>query len=212
MSIDWELLGKLGIPALATLLVALLKQATEHRPRLIAYFSSVSAFPFQATPTTAVATLPPAPSPPPGQPATTPTEPKGVNTHTIVIRNAGKKTAFNVRLGHWTRPLTYQLTVKHDVTFDPAGPWEIVIPTLVPREQVQVSYLYLPPLTVGQINSYIKSDESNAQITRVLPTPQPHPAVKAVLYALLYLGLGTFVYLILLAGRWVYTINSLVRP
>ena len=46
MSIDWELLGKLGIPALATLLVALLKQATEHRPHLIAYFSSVSAFPF----------------------------------------------------------------------------------------------------------------------------------------------------------------------
>ncbi len=138
--------------------------------------------------------------------------PGAIHSHSIVVRNVGKKSAFNVRVGHLSGVAAFQLAppVNHTMAVNPNGGWEILIPTLVPDEQVQISYLYVPPLTVNLVNSYIKSDEISAQVINVLPTPQPSPLRKMISFLLFYLGLATFTYLALLVARWVYTLNKLV--
>ncbi len=50
----------------------------------------------------------------------------------------------------------------------PGGSREIVIPTLVPGEEVTVSYLYFPPITADQINAGIKSEQGFARTIPVL--------------------------------------------
>src|SRR5690606_934747 len=83
-----------------------------------------------------------------------------VRTHGIVLRNAGKRTAYNVRIGHVVATASYQMypSVSHKVEQGPNGSSEIVIPTLVPNEQITLSYLYFAPLYWNQVNSYTKSD------------------------------------------------------
>ena len=51
----------------------------------------------------------------------------------------------------------------------PGGGQEILFPSLVPNEQITVSYLYLPPVTWDQINLGVKSDEGFAKVIRVIP-------------------------------------------
>ena len=51
----------------------------------------------------------------------------------------------------------------------PGGGQEILFPSLVPNEQVTVSYLYFPPATWDQINVGVKSDEGFAKVIRVIP-------------------------------------------
>ncbi len=147
----------------------------------------------------------------PGTPAG-PAPRQYLNAHTIVIRNAGKRTAFNVRVGHLASPLTFELNppVTYEVVRNENVGWEIRIPTLVPAEQVQVSYLYLPPMTVNLVNSYVKSDEMSARVINVLPTPQPSTLARSVGYFLFYLGLAALTYLVILASRWVYAVSQLV--
>jgi len=222
MSVDWELVSRLGIPVVTTILVVIVRQALEHRPRLIAYSSSISSFALPSPGGQAPAPLPvPAPAAPapvavPATPpagAGTPT-PGAIHSHAIVVRNVGKKSAFNVRVGHFASVAAFQLwpPVNHSVATNLNGGWEILIPTLVPYEQVQISYLYLPPLTVNLVNSYIKSDEISAQVINVLPTPQPSPLRKMIGLLLFYLGLAAFIHLALLVARWVYTLSNLVGP
>src|SRR6266852_7016195 len=119
---DWELAAKVGIAVLTVLLTEISRQRFERRPRLIAYYSSVCAFP------------PPSAAPAP------PAEPTFTFTHSIVVRNAGKKSAFNVRVGHYGGKVTFEVSppMNHTVQENPHAGWEILIPTLVPYEQVQI--------------------------------------------------------------------------
>jgi hypothetical protein len=220
MIVDWELVAKLGIPIVTAVVVAIVSQALAHRPRLIAYFSSISAFPVPDAGGNAPAPpqTPALPAPAPGFPPATPPAgggaptPGAIHSHAIVVRNVGKKSAFNVRVGHLANIVAFQLAppVNHSVAVNQNGGWEILIPALVPDEQVQVSYLYVPPLTANLVNSYIKSDEISAQIINVLPTPQPSPLRRIIGYLLFYLGLVTFTYLVILVAHWVYRLNTLV--
>lgn len=81
------------------------------------------------------------------------------------MRNAGRLTANNVRIGHNFLPESFQLypPVAHSVEQIPNGGADILIPTLVPGERVTISYLYYPPVFWNHINSYAKSDEGLAQ-------------------------------------------------
>jgi hypothetical protein len=60
---------------------ALINHLMERRPRLLVYYGHVAAF--QVTPPEAGAVR------------------VGVNTHAVVIRNAGRATTHNVRVPHW---------------------------------------------------------------------------------------------------------------
>jgi len=137
MTIDWNIVATIAAPTIALLLGAVLERLFENRPRVVAFLGHVSSVYL---------------------PRTTP--PMDVYTHSVVIRNAGRKTATNVRIGYATLP---DYNVLPDIEYRenklPGGGREIVIPKLIPKKQVTITYLYFPPLTWGKINTHLESDE-----------------------------------------------------
>ncbi|MXS79331.1 hypothetical protein ABF86_00760 [Nitrosomonas sp. GH22] len=150
LNIEIETIAKIVSPLLVAISSFFLSRYLETRPKLISYVVHASEFPPLNENSSAV------------------------RTHGVVIRNAGKRTAHNVRIGHVVFPASYQIypSVTHKVGHSPSGSAEIVIPTLVSNEQVTLSYLYFPPLFWNQINSYTKSDEGMAKVINVIPSPQ----------------------------------------
>jgi hypothetical protein len=43
---------------------------------------------------------------------------------------------------------------------------------VAPEQQVEISYLYSPPLSLKEINTYVKSDVGPTKLLRVLPLSQ----------------------------------------
>ena len=106
----------------------------------------------------------------PGQP------PFVIHTHDVVVQNVGKKPANNVRVSHAVLPDQFNInpSVPYTVEQLPDGKKDIVIPKLVPGQQIVISYLYYPPLTWAEINAGIRSDEGFAkpvemQLSRKVP-------------------------------------------
>jgi hypothetical protein len=120
------------------------------------------------------------------------------------VRNAGKRTARNVRLGHYYLPANFSVFpgIRHRVITFRGGGSEIVFPTLVPEEQVTITYLYFPPIIWNQINSYVRSDEGLAQFINVLPTPQLSRWLQRTLWVLLFVGTVTTIYLLVQFILW----------
>ena len=172
MAFDLEVLAKLLAPVIAAVIGAVVKKYFEAKPKLITYLVHSSAIPLNDNSNTQV------------------------NTHCIVVRNAGKKTAHNVRIGHNVLPKGFQVfpLLSYKVIESTNGSAEILIPTLVPNEKVSISYLYFPPLLWNQVNSYTKSDEGFASVINAIPTPQPPRFVVALVWLLMFLGASTLVY------------------
>jgi hypothetical protein len=172
MNIDPEVIAKIAGPALSLIVGALIKHYTEARSKLVSFIGHASAFTLQGD------------------------SPTVIHTHTVVVRNAGRKAASNVRLTHAVLPvnITVYPPVQYSIERNPEGSGEIVIPVLVPREQVTVSYLYFPPLLWNQINVSTKSDEGFAKIINVIPMPQPNKAVIAGIWALVFVGASLMFY------------------
>ncbi|MFQ5956046.1 MAG: hypothetical protein ACE5JZ_13355, partial [Kiloniellales bacterium] len=151
MEIDWGVVTTIAAPLVALFVGALVNRALESRPRLVTYLGHVSVHTLKQHDGST----------------------SDVYTHSVVLRNAGRRPATNVRLAHPYLPDFNVLPdVEHRVEDLPGGGKEIVIPTLVPNEQVTISYLYFPPVTWNQINDQIKSDEGLAKVLQVLPTQQ----------------------------------------
>src|SRR5947207_4049963 len=144
MGIDWELVLKIGVPLLAVFAGWALNRFTERRSRLITYIGHV-----------AVLTA----------------EQAHLNTHVVFIRNVGKKAASNVRVSHHDLPyFNIWPPVQHTTEDVPGTGRDIVIPTLVPEEQIAINYLYFPPTTWANVTRSVKSDEGHAQVVKVLLT------------------------------------------
>lgn len=171
-----ETIAKLISPLVVAIFSFFLNRYLEAKPKLISYVVHASEFP--------------------------PLNGSGsaVRTHGVVIRNAGKRTAHDVRIGHVVFPASYQIypSVTHKVERGTNGSAEIVIPTLVPNEQVTLSYLYFPPLFWNQINSYTKSNEGMAKVINVIPSPQWPQWRINLLWGLVFIGASTVLYWIFL--------------
>jgi hypothetical protein len=173
MAIDWNAVATIAAPIITLFLGVWVNRRFENRPVLISYFSHVSAF--QHTP-------------PGGQLI-------HVNTHSVVLRNAGRQSAINVRLHHIVLPdFNIWPAVVHHVDTLPNGARDIVIPTLVPGEQITVSYLYFPPVTVGQVNAGIKCDQGFARQIAVLLQRQYPRWVNFIASVLMIAGLVAIIY------------------
>ena len=118
-----------------------------------------------------------------------------VHTHSIVVRNSGKITAHNVRIGHHSLP-DFQIHPQliHTVTRQPDNSGEILIPTLVPGEQVTIGYLYFPPQTFQQINTYCKSDEIAAKVLNVTPMVPISTMQRYLILGLVFVGSSSLLY------------------
>lgn len=238
MQIDFDLAIKVLSSLATTLLAVWAKRTFEERPRLVSYFGHVAAFglpspqlPQVSIPSTGplapgdtvkdVSTETPHPAtqgtthqadqlPPTLQPQ--PPQQSFVFSHSVVIRNVGKKTAKNVRVSHNGAVTFHQLSpqIKYDLTTYSNG-WEILIPTLVPNEQVQIAYLYFPPITVNGFHGTTKSDEGFAQVLNVLPTPMLPTWGKFVALSLFYIGIFATTLALLSAAQWVYGLRALLK-
>lgn len=170
---DWKLFAQYTGPVVTLALGALLNHLIERRPKLISYLGHASAVSIK---------------PPTG-------DAFNVHTHSVVVRNGGRKRAENVRLGHAFLPnFSVYPSVDYEVRDLPDGGKELLFPKLVPGEQVAVTYLYYPPVVWGNVNTYTKSDDGFAKIVQVLPTPQAPTWIRRVLSALIVVGAATVVY------------------
>lgn len=175
MKIDWTLLAPWPGPILAAFVGAAIARFVEKKPKLIAYVKHSSAVTVH---------------PPNSQPA-------DVHTHSVVVRNAGRQTANNVRLGHQFLPdFSVYPSIRYEVSDLPAGGKEIVFPFFVPGDEATITYLYFPPVLWSGINTHVKSDEGFAQILNVLPTPQLPAWQQLVFIALFFLGVSAAIYLL----------------
>lgn len=180
---DVELLVKIAMPIVTLFLGIILNRLIENREKLIAHFGHIAAHKIAA--------------PEEGQ------EPTVVNTHSVIIKNSGRKAAKNVRLGHNFLPdINVYPDVEYSVNDLPGGGKEILFPTLIPKKEVTVSYLYFPPDTWSQINTHIESDEGPAKIVQVLLQAQPKPWVLKLIWFLIITGIIGTVYSATEVVRW----------
>ncbi|MHB1757276.1 MAG: hypothetical protein ACYCT9_07150 [Leptospirillum sp.] len=173
MKIDWNLALKITVPLFALVLGRFLDLWFAKKSKLIFYVGHASAFRLE------------------GQ------DQIQIYTHAVVIRNAGRETAHNVRIGHNFLPENYQIfpPVPHEVVDIPnSSGKEIIIQTLVSNEQITISYLYFPPITYDKINSYTKSDEGFAKTINVVPTPLPAKWVIKAIWVVIFIGVVAILY------------------
>jgi len=183
MTINWEVVGNILGPILALFVGAWLDRVIEKRAQLISYYGHVAAFRYAPAGAAAI----------------------NVHTHSVILRNAGRLAATNIRMHHATLPdFNIWPAIPHTVEHLPDGSIDIVIPILVAKEQLTISYLYQAPLTFGQINAGIKCDQGFATPIPVLLQRQFPAWVLVILRVLVVVGATTVVYLLwLLLRHWV---------
>ncbi len=178
MSLEWNALATIAAPVITLFVGGWVNRKLENRPILISYFGHISGFN----------------STPPGG------APIQVNTHAVVLRNTGRRSATNIRLHHPTLPdFSIWPSVPYQTENLPDGTRDIVIPTLVPGEEITISYLYFPPLTAAGVNAGIKSDQGFARVIPVLLQRQYPKWVYSCANVLLVVGAVATIY-ILYAG------------
>jgi hypothetical protein len=208
MDINWPLVVQIGSPILTLFAGAFLNHLLERRERVIAHLGHIASFKLEGTKNEkredhetveddkVVATQSDDLSETEPRP-----EDRWVYTHSVVVRNTGRKTATNVRLGHNILP---NVTISPDIDYSikelPGGGKDIVIPKLVPKKEITISYLYFPPLTWGQINTHLESDNGPIKVIKVLLQGQPPKWLLGIIWTLLIVGLIGVVYSVVEIG------------
>ncbi len=162
---------------------ALIHKKVEGQPRLIAYWGHVSSFTLKST-----------------------NPPLTINTHEVVVRNTGSKAATDVRVTHHHLPEFNVIpSVPYSVDDLPDGRKDIVLPKLVPKQQITIAYLYYAPVTYAQVNAGIRCDQGFST-TVVMELSEKTPRWALVLgWILGLLGLLAIAYLMWMGLRalWV---------
>jgi hypothetical protein len=177
--IDWSVIALIAATISAAVIGAWAQHSFEGRARLLSYFSHVSSFTLR----------------PPTGPQVT------INTHSVVLRNNGRSPATNVRLHHALLP-DYNVwpAIVHRVEELPDRTRDIVIPTLVPGEEVSISYLYPPPITFQQINAGVKCDQGIANQISVLLQRQYPAWLGRTLLMFAFFGVISILYFLYRIG------------
>ncbi|MEM9178807.1 MAG: hypothetical protein AAGA89_03815 [Pseudomonadota bacterium] len=140
-------------------------------------------------------------------------EKHSVRTHVLVLRNAGKKPAENVRISHNNLPqFSVFPSIEHEIIRDDEGAGGIImIPRMLPNETININYLYFPPVHVGEIHAQIRHNEGFATDVRIVPNRQYPGWVNALIGGLMIVGLTTAIYFVLQLGILVFELVALVR-
>lgn len=148
MSIDWNIVAQISAPIIAVFVTAIVTRYFSERPKLIAYYGHVASHALNSV-----------------------VEGKEVthlNTHAVVIRNNGNKTATNIRISHNVLPdFKIYPETEYQIKTLPSGSKELLIPRITPKREYTISYLYFAPVTYNQISSVIDSDTGTAKIVNV---------------------------------------------
>jgi hypothetical protein len=175
MDIEWNTLAIIASPIIALFVGIWVNRKFESRPILISYFGHISSFRIT----------------PPDR------NPVSVHTHSVVLRNIGRRAATNVRLHHKVLPdFSISPSIDYRTETLPDGTQDIIVPTMVPGEELTVSYLYFPPLTALDVNAGIKCDQGFAQAIPVLLQRQYPKWIIRIITALFFIGIVSVLYLI----------------
>lgn len=173
MAIEWALVWDIAGPCVGASIGVYGQRLVERRPVVLWFVSHASGIPVRsATPV------------------------YNINTHTIYLRNTGKRSATNVRVTHNTLP---EFTVFPPESYSqellPGGQTDLIFPLLRPGQELTVSYVYTNPLVWNQIHFGVQHDEGRALEVRVKPQLE-HPKWVWVLSAvLIFSGAITVLYL-----------------
>ena len=165
--LDWQLFVDVAVPALMLFVGVWVDRWLESRPILLSYWGHVSSFTYQqGDGNTGV-----------------------VNTHSVVIRNVGRRAATNVRLSHTILPdFNIWPRIQYHLEEVPDSGQDIVIPTVVPKQELTISYLYFPPRTFADINAGVRCDEGFATPIPVLLERQYPSWLNFIARVLMILG------------------------
>lgn len=165
---------KIIAPLLAVVLAFILGRIFKDKPKLIHFYGHVSVFKLNDTKA-------------------------DVFTHNIIIRNIGKEPAKNIKIGHNNLPKDYVIypPSKCEVEVLQDGTEELIVPSLLPKEQMTISYLYFPPLTYDKINTSCKHESGFSKYYDALPTPMPSKKIIWLIYILMGLGILFIINLVL---------------
>jgi hypothetical protein len=134
-----------------------------------------------------------------------------INTHTVVVKNVGKKAATNVRISHNNLPswkptpanTTYREVwgsfnvyppLGYSVCEHATGGPDLLIPILGPGVQTTISYCYGPELNAINVTGLICSDEGIAASLNGIPMPKPSRAIVAAVWVMSAVGVVTVSY------------------
>jgi hypothetical protein len=82
------------------------------------------------------------------------------------------------------------------------GQKEIVIPKLIPKKQITITYLYVPPLTWDKVNTHLESDSGPIKVLNVLPTVQLPKWLLLLLWTLIGYGTIGVLYTLYEVYKW----------
>ncbi len=178
MQIDWNLVKEIIIVVVSLVIGGFVKQWFERKPRVVYFVSHASSFRLKDIERD---------------------EDLWSNTHSIILRNTGRRTAKNVRISHRDQSIQFNIfpSIRYEVSNLPDGGAEIVIGQLVPKEVIEISYLYFPPLTYLNVMGEIKHDEGFAQLQPVLFQRQFPKALNIIVGILTLLGAITLIYFVI---------------
>ena len=175
--IDWNIAAIIAAPIVALFIGAALDRFLREKEKLIAHLGHISSFRVE-----------------PNQEGA---QPYSVNTHSVVVRNTGRQTATNVRIGHNILPnVSIYPDVNHEIRDLPGGGKEILFPNIVPKKEITISYLYFPPTLWSQINTHLESDAGPIKVIAVQLQAHSPTWLIRLLAALVILGAITTGYLI----------------
>jgi hypothetical protein len=182
-SIDWHLVVQIATP-IATLMLGILSERFfERKAKVVVFYGHVAAHTMAANGSNPAYHL---------------------NTHSIIIRNAGKSAAHNVRVRHHYLPPNFRVDPARNWTRTPLpnGGEEILFSELVPNETISISYLYFPPLTADQIHTTVISDEGFATVQNVVPMVPAGRVLRTWRTVTQLIGIVALLYLIVELLRW----------
>jgi len=182
LPIDIDLAIKIAGPIAGGLITKILSDLIERRPRLVCFYGHSSGINLPTNEATGHTVR--------------------VHSHSVVVANQGREAATNVRLGHRTLP-NFEIfpDIAYTQTKLPGGTEELLIPTLSPKEQITINYLYFAPVTYNQIHTYIRSDAGLAKVLKVLPTQQLPMWLTIIAWCLIAYGFGALIYTIVAMSR-----------
>ena len=169
---DIDLIAKITAPLVSLVAAAFIKYHLEGKSRLVTYIGHVAEFENDSGPRT--------------------------RTHSVVILNAGEKSAPNVRVPHGVALSTVRVILNPPMHYsfesNPTGAFSILIPSLAPKEQITISYLYHEPTVWSQISWQPKSDDGFAEIVQAIPAPRPNMPVRYAGIFLSFTGMSYITY------------------
>lgn len=187
MAVDWTLVTSIAVPVACIFIGAWLTSRFEKRPEIVSYYGHASSFSIPSESGNGVV----------------------VNTHAVVLRNVGKRSAANVRMTHTTLPnVTVFPHIPYKTENLPGGGVDLVFPTIVPGAQITVSYLYFAPLLASGVNIGIKHDDGFAKAIPVILQRQFPAWIIRLAIGATAIGAITVGYGIVKAGLYLVPIIS----